>query len=161
MAFSPATLKVLENIYWFVCTLILGAIVYVLWKQVKQVEAVLILIIGAAAIFYYWIKWFKIKNPDENWPPSINPCPDYLTLVSPDATGASEAVCMDFVGVSTQPNIFKKTKADAIPQSADADFDMFAFRVMKSTGNDSPEEYNKKVCLQVQAKGLSWAGICE
>lgn len=161
MAFSPATKKVLENVYWFVCTLILGAIVYVIWKQVKQVEAVLILIIGAAAIFYYWIKWFKIKNKDEDWPPVINPCPDYLILVSPDSTGAPVAVCMDFVGVTTQPNVFKKTKQDQIPQFADADFDQFAFTVPKAGPQDSPEDYNKKVCLQVQAKGLSWAGVCE
>jgi len=161
MAFSPATMKVLENVYWFVCTLILGALCYIIWKQQKQIESVLILIIGGSAIFYYWIKWFKVKSTSEDWPPVINPCPDYLTLVSPDAIGGSEAVCMDFVGVSTQPNIFKKAKAQQIPQVGDADFDLFAFRVMKSSSTDSPEEYNKKVCLQVQSKGLTWAGICE
>lgn len=161
MAFSPATLKILENVYWFISAFLLGAGVYVTWKKNKQIEAVLLSIIGIAAIFYYWIKWFKIPGTDNMWPPYITPCPDYLTLVSPEATGSKTAVCMDFVGVSLQPLVFRKTDPNNIPQSADADFDSFAFKVDPSAAGDTPEDYNKRVCLQVQAKGLAWAGVCE
>ena len=161
MAFSPATMKVLENVYWVVSSFLLGIGIYIIWKQNKQVEAVLLTIIGLAAIFYYWIKWFKVKGKEDIWPPYISPCPDYLTLVAPQTTGATEAVCMDFVGVSRQPLVFKKAKPEQIPQSGDADFEQFVFRLDKRTGNETPEDYNKKVCLKVQSKGLSWAGVCE
>ena len=161
MAFSPATLKVLENVYWFITAFLLGAGVYVTWKRNKQIEAVLLTIIGGAAIFYYWIKWFKIPNKDDVWPPYITPCPDYMTLVSPDATGSLGAVCMDFVGVSTQPIVLKKADPNNIPQASDADFENYAFKVDPSAAGDSPEDYNKRICLKVQSKGLAWAGVCE
>lgn len=161
MAFSPATLKVLENVYWFVCAFLLGAGIYVTWKRNKQIEAVLLTIIGSAAIFYYWIKWFKIVDKSSMWPPYINACPDYLTLVTPEATGYSEHVCMDFVGVSTQPLMMKKTNPNDITQSSESDFQNFVFLVEKSRANETPDQFNKRVCLQVQSKGLAWAGVCE
>jgi hypothetical protein len=161
MGFSPATMKVLENVYWVVTSFLLGIGVYITWKQNKQVEAVLLTIVGLAAIFYYWIKWFKVKSKDEIWPPYINPCPDYLTLVSPQTTGAPAAVCMDFVGVSRQPLVFKKAKSDQIPQVGDSDFSSFAFTLDKRTSDMTPDDYNKAVCLKVQSMGLSWAGVCE
>ena len=161
MGFSPATMKVLENVYWVVTPFLLGIGVYITWKQNKQVEAVLLTIIGLAAIFYYWIKWFKVKSKDDIWPPFISSCPDYLTLVSPTTTGDSEAVCMDFVGVSRQPLVLKKAKVDQIPQSGDSDFESFVFRLGKRAPNQTPEDFNKTLCLKVTSKGLSWAGVCE
>ena len=77
MAFSPATKKVLENVYWIVGAFLLGIGIYLTWKANKQIEAVLLTIIGFAALFYYWIKWFKVRAKEDNWPPYINPCPDY------------------------------------------------------------------------------------
>jgi hypothetical protein len=161
MAFSPETMKILENVYWFVCAFLLGAGIYVVWKQNKQVEAVLLTIIGGAAIFYYWIKWFKIVDKSNLWPPYVNPCPDYLTLVTPEATGAPDHVCMDFVGVSSEPNMLRKTDPNKIPQASDGDFENYSFKVEKTRPNETPDAYNKRVCLQVQSKGLSWAGVCE
>jgi hypothetical protein len=160
MGFSKATLKVLENVYWVVSAFLLGAGIYITWKRNKQIEAVLLTIIGFSAIFYYWIKWFKIKSDDALWPPYINPCPDYLTLVSPMVVGGKDSVCMDFVGVSRQPKVFKKAKSYEIPQASEPDFESFIFKP-EPQGNSTPEEYNKLVCLRVQSKGLTWAGVCE
>ena len=67
---------------------------------------------------------------------------------------------MDFVGVSREPRIFKKAKSYEIPQASDADFENYIFKIEKQ-GNKTPEEYNKLVCLRVQSKGLTWAGVCE
>jgi hypothetical protein len=161
MGFSPATMKVLENVYWVATPFLLGIGVYITWKQNKQIEAVLLTIIGLAAIFYYWIKWFKIKSKDDVWPPFISSCPDYLTLVSPQTTGDNEPVCMDFVGVSRQPLVLKKAKVDQIPQSGDSDFESFVFRLGKRAPTQTPEDFNKTLCLKVTSKGLSWAGVCE
>ena len=161
MALSPDTLKILENVYWFLSSAFVGIIAYVNWKMNKQIEAVLLFIIGAAAIFYYWIKWFKIPNTDDDWPPYVSPCPDYLTLVGPETTGADKPVCMDFVGVSTQPMVLKRTNPKQIPQASDSDFSEFAFIVELPTPEQTQEDYNKTTCLKVQSKGLTWEGVCE
>jgi hypothetical protein len=160
MGFSPGTMKVLENAYWFVGAFLLGISIYLTWKANKQVEAVLLTIIGTTALFYYWVKWFRIKAKEDLWPPYVSSCPDYLTLVSPQQTGGTDPVCMDFVGVSREPRVFKKANAMQIPQASDSDFNDFVFKLEKQ-GNDSPEDYNKKVCLMVQSKGLTWFGVCE
>jgi hypothetical protein len=160
MAFSPGTMKILQNVYWFVSAFLLGVGIYLTWKANKQVEAVLLTIIGTAAIFYYWVKWFKIKSKDDLWPPYISSCPDYLTLVSPDATGATTPVCMDFVGVSLQPNVFNKADPAKIPQASGPDFESYIFK-MPARGNETDADYNKLICLNVQSKGLSWFGVCE
>lgn len=160
MGFSPGTMKMLENAYWFVGAFLLGIGIYLTWKKNKQIEAILLIIIGTTALFYYWIKWFRIKSKEDVWPPYISSCPDYLTLVSPQMTGGSDPVCMDFVGVSREPRVFKRANPMQIPQSSDSDFNDYIFKLAKQ-GNDSPENYNKKVCLMVQSKGLTWFGVCE
>lgn len=161
MALSPVTKRIFEAIHWIFSCMVLGVIVYLAWKAQKHVEAILLTIIGISAIFYYWIKWFKIPDPEEDWPPVINPCPDYLTLVAPDATGDSVPVCVDFVGVSTLPQVLKKANPKAIPQASDADYGDYVFEVDKSKPNQSEADYNTQICLKVQSKGLSWAGVCE
>jgi len=161
MAFSPGTMAILEKVYWFVGAFFLGIGIYLTWKKNKQVEAVLLTIIGAAALFYYWIKWFKVKSKDDLWPPYISSCPDYLTLVSPDMTGDSKAVCLDFVGVSRQPNVFKKSDSTKIPQASDPDYQSYIYAMTTRDSKMSDAEYNKAVCLSDQSKGLSWFGVCE
>jgi len=161
MALSPDTKKIVENVYWFLSAAFLGVLVYLTWKAQKQVESVLFAIIGAAAIFYYWIKWFKIPDSENDWPPFISPCPDYLTLVGTETTGDSKPVCMDFVGVSTQPMVLRKTNPKEIPQASDSDYNDYIFVVDPSVPGMTSEEYSKKTCLKVASKGLSWEGICE
>ena len=161
MALSPETKKIVENAYWFLSAAFLGVLVYLTWKAQKQIESVLFAVIGATAIFYYWIKWFKIPDTENDWPPFISPCPDYLTLVGPETTGDSKPVCMDFVGVSTQPLVLRKTNPKEIPQASDSDYNDFVFVVDPSTPDMTAEGYSKKTCLKVQSKGLTWEGICE
>lgn len=161
MALSPETKKILENVYWFLSAAFLGVLVYLTWKAQKQVASVLYGIIFSGAIFYYWIKWFKIPNNDDDWPPFISPCPDYLTLVGTETTGDSKPVCMDFVGVSTQPLVLRKTNPKEMPQASDSDYNDFVFVVEPSRADQTAEEYSKQTCLKVQSKGLTWEGICE
>jgi hypothetical protein len=162
MGFSPATMAILEKVYWILGSFFLGMGIYLTWKQSKQVEAVLLTVIGFAALFYYWVKWFKVQAKSlGSWPPYISPCPDYLTLVSPQTTGSTSAVCMDFVGVGKQPNVFKRTDPNQIPQASDADFGSHVFTLDKQGADQAPDAYNAVICAQVQSKGLSWIGVCE
>jgi hypothetical protein len=160
MAFTPATMAILEKVYLFFSIFLLGIAIYLIYKQGKQIEAVLLTIIGAAAIFYYWIKWFRIKQADAIWPPYISPCPDYLSLVSPAVTGDDRPVCMDFIGVTTMPLVFKKTSREAVPKITDKIYDDQVFKV-PARGDMKPDEHNKAICDKVKSYGLTWEGVCE
>jgi hypothetical protein len=163
MGFAPATKKLLERVYQFVTPLLLGIGVYVVYKQGKQIEAILLAIIGCLAIFYYWIKFFRLPPSEANdvWPPFVSTCPDYLTLVSPFSTNANEAVCIDFVGVSLKPTIMKKSDPNKMPRAGDPEFEAHVFRL---TGiSDDPRTPDKTVamCEQVKQRGLTWAHVCD
>jgi hypothetical protein len=167
MGFAPATKKLLERIYQFLTPLLLGIGVYVVYKQGKQIEAILLLLIGCVAIFYYWIKFFKMPATDANdvWPPFVSTCPDYLTLVSPFATGstdAAESYCVDFVGISTRPNLMKKSNPDNLPKVTDPNFESYVFRLKGLVSTDpSVEDKTKDLCDMVRRRGLTWAHICD
>jgi hypothetical protein len=163
MAFSPATLKVLENVYWFVSAFLLGAGVYVTWKRNKQIEAVLLTIIGLAAIFYYWIKFFKLPPSEANdvWPPFVSTCPDYLTLASPFSTGDREAVCVDFIGVSLTPGSMAKSDPNHMPKVSDPDYEQKVFRLTGVSNDPTVKDKTGAICAAVKARGLTWAHICD
>jgi len=162
MALAPRTKKMLERVYQIITPLLLGIGIYIVFKQGKQIEAVLLLLIGIAAIFYYWIKFFRIPRSEANdvWPPFVSTCPDYLTLVSPFATGDPQSVCMDFIGVSLKPKVMVKTNPDKIPKASDPDFESKVFRLVgvnAQQGTDNTVE----LCKNVRNRGLTWAHICD
>lgn len=158
---SPATSKILlERVFIVVALVLLLLGCYVIFKQNKQIEGILLFLFGIAAIFYYWIKFFKVKSEKGVWPPVINSCPDYLSEVSPSVTGYTQTVCMDFVGVAV-PSQSRLVQADPtnIPKSTDSDFMNKSFIVPKST--DEEEDMTTTICNQVRARGLTWAHICD
>lgn len=161
MGLAPATKKLLERIYLFVAPILVALGVYMVYKQGKQIEAVLLALVGFAAVFYYWIKFFKLPPSEANdvWPPFVSTCPDYLTLVkSPDD---DESYCMDFVGVSLKPALMKKTDPSAIPTSMDPDFESFVFRVKGLAENASGADKTRELCDNIRRRGLTWAHICD
>jgi len=165
MGLSPETKKLTERVYQFLAPVLVGLGCYVVYKQGKQIEAVLLLLIGWSAIFYYWIKYFKLPSIDAQkpWPPFLSTCPDYLTLVSPESTGDSKAVCMDFVGISTKPNTMYKANPNSIPQkNSNPDYNYYTFVVEtpSSTGSD-PTLVKNNNCSNVKARGLTWAHVCD
>ena len=159
MGFAPATKKLLERVYQFLTPLLLGLGVYIVFKQGKQIEAVLLLLIGCAAIFYYWIKFFKLpaSEADDVWPPFVSTCPDYLTLVGPQATGLANPVCMDFVGVSLNGGL-QKVDPRKVPQAVSAHQ---YFDLKSASANPLADDRTVEMCAQVKTMGLTWAHICE
>ena len=164
MGFTPATRLLIERAYLFLTPILLGIGCYLLYKQGKQIESVLILLIGWSAIFYYWIKYFKIPSmtAQTQWPPFVSTCPDYLTLVSPNVTGATTATCMDFVGISMKPSAMFKADPNNIPTVSDPNFHYYSFVVEtpSSTGNDATQVLADN-CAAVKARGLTWIHVCD
>ena len=76
------------------------------------------------------------------WPPTINICPDYLSLI----TVGGEPKCIDPIGISTNPNALKKWTGTG--------GDTFDLR-RALTGNARIEQ----LCNDCREKGLTWEGV--
>lgn len=158
MGFSPASKKLLSRVYFFGVPILLMIACYVIGKQGKPIEAILLGLIGLLATFYYYLKFFVIgKTAQEEWPPYVSTCPDYLTLINPAATGDSDPVCMDFIGVALSGASQQLIKTDSrnIPKaSTGAAYESHVFRVKGVTDADA-------MCANVKSRGLTWAHVCE
>jgi hypothetical protein len=158
----PAKNKTMERIFQVVAYSSLFVGVYIVIKQGKQIEALLLFLIGMAAISYYWIKWFKVSKDAAAlmWPPFISTCPDYLTLITP--TDGSGAYCLDFVGISINPSIMMKSDPHNPPKASDPNFESMVFRLNGLTDPDPDSTSNtKSLCDSVRDRGLTWAHVCD
>lgn len=113
--------------------------------------------VGAVLVFvFYYYRWFSNKNkPVLYWPPVINSCPDYLTLVK-SLPGTSIPGCVDMLGVSTNGALKAITPKDLTGGNALASDKVFIF-----TSDDvlSPYANVKSVCNMCQQMGLTWEGV--
>lgn len=118
-----------------------------------------IFLIGSILIFVlFGLRWFVYDKPkwaSNTWPPQINTCPDFLTYMSLNGKN----VCVDTIGISTNPTALKKWAFGANPPSnppvsADYYFDL-------TTTKTKPQEVLAEYCQQCLDKGLTWEGICD
>ena len=99
-------------VYWIVALIIISAISYGMYVGLnRQVAGTLFWILGFFLVYFYYVKWFLTAKKNEGFPTIPTPCPDYLTLVRTPASGntPASAVCLDFVGVSTNGGLAKCT----------------------------------------------------
>ena len=94
------------------------------------------------------------------WPPTINFCPDFLSLTTVDASGGPVMVCVDTVGVSTQgasglqqynPNNTVTGSASGVPASTQ----QFNLHLDISDDNDR----TNAIVQDCKDKGLTFEGI--
>jgi len=93
------------------------------------------------------------------WPPSINFCPDFLSLMKVDVSGGHVYVCVDTVGVSTKTNssglgYFNPNNAltgGGVP-SADQQFNLHL-----DISNDN--DRTNAIISECKDKGLTFEGI--
>ena len=84
----------------------------------------------------------KTQTTPGPWPPTINICPDYLSLI----TVGGQPKCIDPIGVSTVPNALKKwtgTGGDT--------FDLHIALTGKARSD--------RLCEDCRTKGLTWEGV--
>jgi len=82
--------------------------------------------------------YFPPGNPGSQWPPYIAACPDYLTMIAPNA-------CVDYVGLHS--SLLKKSDPANPPAPTDST------RVFNAGGSVSHK------AARAQQYGLSWEGI--
>lgn len=86
---------------------------YYLFKNARKVSAITIFIAILTILIFFGLRWFDGPHlkPDykgslantTQWPPQINPCPDFLSLKTDNGV-----YCVDTMGISDLP-IFTKT----------------------------------------------------
>jgi hypothetical protein len=84
----------------------------------------------------------KTQTSPGPWPPTINVCPDYLSLI----TVSGQPKCIDPIGVSTNPSALRKwtgTGGDTFDLRTDL------------TGKNRID----RLCDDCREKGLTWEGV--
>jgi len=68
---------------------------------IASIGMIIIFIIFGIQFFTPDGNYIQVSSPI-SWPPTINFCPDFLSLMTVDAHGGPVMVCVDTVGVSTK-----------------------------------------------------------
>lgn len=138
MAFSTTTLTLLKSLYWILLSMAHLYICYVLFAQNKAIAGIIWLIFGFILLFILYPVYFPPGDPGSHWPPYISACPDYLTVIAPNA-------CVDFVGLNSP--LLKKSDPAHPPAVKDTS------KVFDSGGSTSQK------ASRAQQYSLSWEGI--
>lgn len=104
---------------------------------------------------FFYTRWFKGTNAKNDfqgqWPPVINPCPDYLVYYK----RSGEESCIDLVGVSRNPGLqpWIRNETPENPPSASNKY----FRNVYKTGMGADDM--KKLGEAALLLNLTWEGI--
>lgn len=117
----------------------------------------LLFLIGAIIIFvYYGIRWFSGDSlnigltKSSTWPPSINLCPDFLTLYKV----GTENICVDLDGVSYKVGGIQKLTDPSLLSSTNKENYMFHL-----FENQTGSTRLTSICNQCKTKQVTWEGI--
>lgn len=144
--------------YLFAAFIIIPGIFFFLSSQ-GQFLAAVIASIGLLVLFVlFGIQYFTtsgdyVTNPEKmSWPPSINVCPDFLSLY----TVGSTPYCVDTAGVSRQPsNLAKFNPSNPIVGSITPG-ETHLFNLSVGLSGEARANAIKQECLN---KGVTWEGV--
>ena len=144
------------NFYFIVYVLISIVIItgafYVNFSSGRQTQAVLLGTGFLGISIFFGLRWYQngdtIKAAANPYPPSINTCPDYLTLTK--LNGAY--VCVDSTGVSQHAGTNGMDKWTG-PDQTDA---KYIFDLSLSL---SGADRLQALCDQCKLKGVTWEGV--
>jgi hypothetical protein len=159
-------LQVLQNYFSKINWLLVAYVLFAIITTVAGVQMLMstgtsraaIFGIGAVLIFvFYGYRWFSVaQKPLLNWPPIINSCPDFLTLVK-SLPGTGKAGCVDMLGVSTNGALKAITPKELTTGDALSTDKVFTF-----TSDDvlsPPASGVKTICSMCQQMGVTWEGV--
>ena len=152
-SFKEKLYKFSKVLYWVIGLGIVVALCYYLYNVLQRpITSILLFMGGFMLVYFYWIKWFKLPEVSPNWPPTINPCPDYLTLVlinDPANPGTQKPICKDYVGISSNGLLQKSAPGSTGITDPNSYIDVSAVKTNL-----------EGVCEDVRRKGLTWMGVC-
>ena len=138
MALSTNVLRLMKSLYWIVLSCAHLYICYTLLVTNRAIAGFLWLIAGFLLIYALYPVYFPAGDPGSKWPPYVRGCPDYLTMIAPNA-------CADYVGL----NNGKLQKSDPAHPPIVTD----ATRVFDASGDVGAK------AARAQQYGLSWEGV--
>jgi len=146
--------------YLFAAFIIIPGTFFALSSQRKMVAGI-IASVGMLVLFvlfgiqYFTVDGSYVTSPNKmTWPPSINLCPDFLSLY----IVGTKPYCVDTAGVSTRPDALAKfNPSNPITGNAAAGnnhlFNLFTESTL------SAEQRATAIKGECQAKGVTWEGV--
>lgn len=141
-------------VYCLGALLIGGGGAYYIMKTDRMITAVGFLLASIAIFVYFGLRWFdgfKLRqemagsiDPKTPWPPLVNFCPDFLSLVK----SGTNFYCVDTTGVSTLP---KYTGTIQVTAGANSPVNVIPLAPTKTA-----MEY---VTNSLMTTGITWEGI--
>lgn len=131
-----------------------------LYRSERIVAAVTVFILFVLIFTFYGIRWFKngksinsANNPSGPYPPVINTCPDFLSVMTRTKIGhVGKQVCIDTMGVSQNQTLLKTWKQDTTDENAT---DNYFFTTIYTPGMTDTSALKTKA----EEYMLSWEGI--
>jgi hypothetical protein len=138
MAFSGTTLTLMKSLYWILGLFVHLYICFLLFTNERPIAGLLWLILGVMLLWLLFPVYFPYGDPGSHWPPYIRSCPDYLTLIAPNA-------CVDYSHLNSP--LLKPSDPASPPSPGDTQ------HVFDSSGSTSQK------AARAQQYGLTWEGI--
>jgi len=135
-------------LYCFVSILAITGGGYFFFSSRQETVAAIFFLGATVAALFFGFRWFNssgdINTTSGPWPPSVNYCPDFMTLANIN----NEQVCIDTVGVATAGGI---SSSDGTKIA-----DQYLFKLyLTSSGADR----TSLLCQQAKEKKVTWEGV--
>ena len=139
--------------YIFLSFVIASGGAFVLFSSGRTIAAITFLVGAIAIESFFGLRWFKGDGKTTAdagpWPPSINVCPDFLSLYkAPDGSGNSISYCVDSNGISSGG--ITKWTSTSVPSGNN---------VFNLSANLSGAARVKALCTEAAAKKVTWEGV--
>ena len=139
--------------YIFLSFVIASGGAFVLFSTGRTIAAIMFLVGAIAIESFFGLRWFKADGKPTAatgpWPPSINVCPDFLSLYkTSDGSGNSVSYCVDSNGVSAGG--ITKWTSSSMPSGNN---------VFNLSANLSGAARVKALCTEAAAKKVTWEGV--
>jgi hypothetical protein len=136
--------------YVFLSIVIITGGGYYFFSIGNEITAAIYFLGATIAALFFGFRWFLPPGATEpgpgSWPPSINYCPDFLTLTTIDG----EKVCIDMIGVAQGGTNTLNVNSDGTSSG-----DCCIFNLYLNAGSDR----TSKLCEEAKAKGVTWEGV--
>ena len=137
-------------LYSFLSVVIIFGGTYYFYSSQLETSAAIFFLGTVVASIYFGFRWFGVSGAKPaspgSWPPTINYCPDFLTLTT-DTAG--KKVCIDMLGVAqggTSPIQVSNGTQTSDQYIFDLKTDLTTTRI-------------DELCGIAKAKGLTWEGV--
>lgn len=141
--------------YIFLSFVIASGGAFVLFSSGRTIAAIMFLVGAVVIEAFFGTRWFQASGKTTAavgpWPPSINVCPDFLSIYKgvADSSGNRVTYCVDNTGVAG--NMPRWTSSSVPSQTGNNVFNLSA--------NLTGAARTKALCTEAAAKKVTWEGV--